>query len=216
MLGMASGSWIYQWLINCFQDSQPIQNNVKAFYTVNLHNNLYVVEISQKGLRRMGYTSWTPHKNWVNSKGQFNAPFGRYKNPTIADETVLRTVSAYLNLANVRIAQTDFATTVADADQNDFIYFDPPYDPVSTTASFTSYDRSGFDRTEQQRLKSVVDQLSARGCKVLLSNAHTEFIQDLYQDYKQVRVRASRAINSKATKRGKVDEILVMNYWCLS
>lgn len=148
----------------------------------------------------------------VNSKGQFNAPFGRYKNPTIADERVLRRVSAYLNQANVTIRQADFATAVADAGHHDFVYFDPPYDPVSTTASFTGYDRNGFDRTEQQRLKSVVDELTARQCKVLLSNACTDFIQDLYQDYHCVRVSATRAINSNATKRGKVDEILVMNY----
>ena len=148
----------------------------------------------------------------VNSKGQFNAPFGRYKNPTIADETVLRTVSAYLNRANVAIRQADFAVAVANAGQNDFVYFDPPYDPVSPTASFTGYYRNGFDRSEQQRLKSVVDDLTRRNCKVLLSNAYTPFIQDLYQDYRCVRVSATRAINSNATKRGKVDEILVMNY----
>ncbi|MBT9316398.1 DNA adenine methylase [Leptothoe spongobia] len=148
----------------------------------------------------------------VNSKGQFNAPFGRYKNPTIADETVLRNVSKYLNQANVTIQQADFAASVTNAGHNDFVYFDPPYDPVSTTSSFTGYDRNGFDRTEQQRLKAVVDDLTRRGCKVLLSNAYTEFIQDLYQDYRHVRVSATRAINSKATKRGKVDEILVMNY----
>ncbi len=148
----------------------------------------------------------------VNSKGQFNAPFGRYKNPTIADETVLRSVSAYFNRADVTICLTDFAAAMAEADHNDFVYFDPPYDPVSTTASFTGYYRNGFDRTEQQRLKSVVDDLTARGCKVLLSNAYTDFIRDLYQDYRCVRVSATRAINSNATKRGKVDEILVMNY----
>ncbi len=148
----------------------------------------------------------------VNSKGQFNAPFGRYKNPTIADKAVLRNVSAYLNHADVTIRQADFAIAVAEANQNDFVYFDPPYDPVSTTASFTGYDRQGFDRTEQQRLKNVFDQLTTRGCKVLLSNAYTDFIRALYQDYRCVRVSATRAINSNATKRGKVDEILVMNY----
>ena len=101
---------------------------------------------------------------------------------------------------------------VAAAGQNDFVYFDPPYDPVSPTASFTGYYRNGVARSEQQRLKSVVDDLTRRNCKVLLSNAYTPFIQDLYQDYCCVRVSASRAINSNATKRGKVDEILVMNY----
>ncbi|MEO0866891.1 MAG: DNA adenine methylase [Cyanobacteria bacterium J06642_11] len=148
----------------------------------------------------------------VNSKGQFNAPFGRYKNPTIADERVLKSVSRYLNQAEVRILQTDFAETVADAGPKDFVYFDPPYDPVSSTASFTAYASNGFNRDEQRRLKRVVDELTDRDCKVMLSNASTEFIQDLYGDYHQVTVRAKRAINSNAAKRGKVDELLVMNY----
>lgn len=148
----------------------------------------------------------------VNSKGQFNAPFGKYKNPNIANEQVLRAVSRYLNEANVTIWREDFATTVANAASRDFVYFDPPYDPVSTTASFTAYDTNGFNRDEQCRLKHVVDDLTARGCKVMLSNASTEFIQELYGDYHQIRVQAKRAINSNAAKRGKVDELLVMNY----
>ncbi|MEM9804801.1 MAG: DNA adenine methylase [Cyanobacteria bacterium P01_D01_bin.56] len=148
----------------------------------------------------------------VNSKGQFNAPFGKYKNPNIANEQVLRAVSRYLNEANVTIRRKDFAATVADAGVRDFVYFDPPYDPVSTTASFTAYDTNGFNRDEQCRLKRVVDDLTARGCRVMLSNASTEFIQDLYGDYHQIRVQAKRAINSNAAKRGKVDELLVMNY----
>ncbi|MBT9311858.1 DNA adenine methylase [Leptothoe kymatousa] len=148
----------------------------------------------------------------VNSKGQFNAPFGKYKNPNIANERVLRAVSRYLNEANVTIRREDFAMSVAAAGARDFVYFDPPYDPVSTTASFTAYDTNGFNRDEQRRLKSVVDDLTARGCKVMLSNAATEFIQDLYGDYHQLRVKAKRAINSNAAKRGKVDELLVINY----
>ena len=148
----------------------------------------------------------------VNSKGQFNAPFGKYKNPNIANEHVLRAVSRYLTEANVTIRRADFADAVANAGPRDFVYFDPPYDPVSSTASFTAYDCNGFNRHGQRRLKQVVDELTARGCKVMLSNACTEFIQDLYGDYRRVNVRAKRAINSNATKRGKVDELIVMNY----
>lgn len=148
----------------------------------------------------------------VNSQGQFNAPFGRYKKPNILDEAVLKAVSIYLRTADVEISHTDFSSTVDKARKGDFIYFDPPYDPVSDTASFTGYDVNGFNKDEQKRLKETVDKLTDRGCKVLLSNAYTDFITNLYKDYRHVRVTATRAINSNSLKRGKVDEILVMNY----
>ena len=148
----------------------------------------------------------------VNSRGQFNVPFGRYKNPNILDEAVLRAVSNYLNENHVEILNKDFEKAVETARKGDFIYFDPPYDPVSDTASFTGYDINGFNRHEQERLKNTVDELDKRGCYVLLSNAYTDFIVDLYKDYERVRVSAIRAINSNAKKRGRVDEILVKNY----
>ncbi|NEQ39002.1 MAG: DNA adenine methylase [Okeania sp. SIO3I5] len=150
----------------------------------------------------------------VNSQGQFNVPFGRYKKPNILDEAVLKAVSKYLNESEVKILNVDFAKAVKDAKKDDFIYFDPPYDPVSDTASFTGYDINGFNKDEQKRLKEVFDELTDRGCQVILSNSQTDFIMDLYQDYRdkiQV-VRAARSINSKGLKRGKVDEILVLNF----
>lgn len=148
----------------------------------------------------------------VNSQGQFNVPFGRYTDPNIVDEGVLRAVSIYLNEAQVAILNGDFANAVKEAKHGDFIYFDPPYDPVSDTASFTGYDINGFGKDEQQRLKMEVDRLTRLGCKVLLSNAYTPFVADLYRGYYRVKVEASRAINSNGQKRGKIDEILVMNY----
>ncbi len=148
----------------------------------------------------------------VNSQGQFNVPFGRYKAPTIVDVAVLRAVSKYLNNDTIKIRNEDFEEAVSGARRGDFIYFDPPYDPISDTASFTNYDVNGFSREEQIRLKGVVDELSKRGCNVLLSNAYTSFIADLYSNYRCIKVGASRAINSNAQGRGKVDEILVMNY----
>ena len=214
-------------LINCYQavkDSiddliqnlKQHRNEKDYFYEVRSwdRQSEFVAKTSAQRAARIIFLNKTCYNGLfrVNSKGQFNAPFGRYKNPAITNEAVLRKVSDYLNRANVTIRQADFAAAVADARQGDFVYFDPPYDPVSTTASFTGYYRNGFDRSEQQRLKSVVDDLTGRGCNVLLSNAYTEFIQDLYRDYRCVRVSATRAINSNATKRGKVDEILVMNY----
>lgn len=150
----------------------------------------------------------------VNSQGQFNVPFGHYVDPNIVDEGVLRAVSEYLNRPkyDIRILNGDFADAVKDAKKNDFVYFDPPYDPASDTASFTGYDVNGFGKDEQRRLKRVVDELTVRGCNVLLSNAYTPFIDELYRGYRKVKVEASRAINSNGQKRGKVEEILVMNY----
>jgi DNA adenine methylase len=150
----------------------------------------------------------------VNSQGQFNVPFGRYKKPNILDEAVLKTVSIYLNKSQVEILNMDFEKAVKKAKKGDFVYFDPPYDPVSSTSSFTGYDVNGFNRDEQERLKQVFDELTARGSLVILSNSQTDFMMDLYKDYqdKIKIVRASRSINSKALKRGKVDEILVLNF----
>jgi DNA adenine methylase len=150
----------------------------------------------------------------VNSQGQFNVPFGRYKNPNFLDDAVLRAVNKYLNSNNITLLNQDFAEAVKDAKRGDFVYFDPPYDPVSETASFTGYDVNGFNRDEQKRLKKVFDDLHERGCKVMLSNSCTDFILDLYKDYQDtiIKVRATRSINSNALKRGMVDEVLVLNY----
>ncbi|MBV1819141.1 DNA adenine methylase [Anaerosalibacter bizertensis] len=148
----------------------------------------------------------------VNSQGQFNTPFGRYKRPNIVNETTLRAVSNYFNNANITFKCCDFEEAVQGARKDSFIYFDPPYDPVSDTSSFTGYDKGGFDKKEQKRLKNLCDELNNRGVKFLLSNSETEFILDLYKDYKIEIVHAKRSINSKGNKRGKVNEVLVMNY----
>ena len=150
----------------------------------------------------------------VNSQGQFNVPFGRYKNPNFLDDAVLRAVNKYLNSNNITLLNQDFAEAVKDAKRGDFVYFDPPYDPVSETASFTGYDVNGFNRDQQKRLKKVFDDLNKRGCKVMLSNSCTDFILDLYKDYQDtiIKVMATRSINSNALKRGRVEEVLVLNY----
>lgn len=149
----------------------------------------------------------------VNASGQFNVPFGRYENPNIVETDVLKAVSEYLSTNKINILNEDFQAAVSEAKKGDFIYFDPPYDPVSTTASFTSYYVDKFDRNEQERLKKVVDELSDRGCYILLSNAYTDFIRNLYNDsYKQIEIAATRSINSDGAKRGKVQEILIKNY----
>ena len=150
----------------------------------------------------------------VNRQGQFNVPYGKYKNPNIVNEEVLRAVHHYLTNNDITILNVDFVQAVETAKAGDFIYFDPPYDPVSETASFTSYSLGGFDRDDQLRLRDLFIELHERGCYVLLSNSATEFIQDIYADFHVELISASRAINSVASKRGKIAEVLVRNYEC--
>lgn len=148
----------------------------------------------------------------VNSQGQFNVPFGKYKNPNVLGEAVLKAVNEYLNSSEINILNADFEVAVETAKKDDFVYFDPPYDPISDTASFTGYDINKFDKNEQRRLRKVYDKLTERGCKVLLSNAYTDFVIDLYKKYQIEKVSAIRTINCNAFKRGKVDEVLILNY----
>lgn len=148
----------------------------------------------------------------VNASGEFNSPFGHYKKPNIVNEPVLRAVSKYLSSPNIQLFSEDFAATLQRVPRGGFVYLDPPYDPVSDTASFTGYNKGGFDKTEQIRLKECCDALTRRGVKFLLSNSATAFIRELYAEYTVKTVYAKRAINSDADKRGAVQEVLIRNY----
>jgi DNA adenine methylase len=107
---------------------------------------------------------------------------------------------------------TDFESALNGIKKNDFVYFDPPYDPASNSANFTGYTKGGFVRAEQVRLKELCDRLNAMGVKFMLSNSATEFIRELYSDYHVTIISANRAVNSNANKRGAVEEVLVRNY----
>lgn len=149
----------------------------------------------------------------VNSKGGFNVPFGKYSNPLICDEDNLRKVSKALQ--NVEIKHQDYKEVLKKAKKGDFIYFDPPYYPVSKTASFTSYTAESFLDKEQTELRDTFLELNKRGCFVMLSNSDTPFINKIYSGFKGIRitkVEAGRAINSNGSGRGKITEVLVTNY----
>lgn len=151
----------------------------------------------------------------VNKKNQINVPYGKYKHPAIVNAEVLRAVSQYLESSNTEIMNGDFAAAVATAKKGDFVYFDPPYAPVvDDKSSFVSYTLNGFNDDDQRRLYATFKALDERGVYVMLSNSSVEFIHDLYADYQETTqiVHANRAINSNAKGRGKVDEVLVMNY----
>jgi len=148
-----------------------------------------------------------------NSKGQFNVPYGKYKNPKICDEENLRAVSSYLNRIDVEILNCDYKKTCQLAKEGDFVYLDPPYHPLSRTASFTSYNKNGFSEEDQLELSEIFRELDKKGCFVMLSNSNTNFIRKLYSDYKVQEVKASRAINCKPNRRSKANlEVLITNF----
>lgn len=216
-------------LVNCYEvvrdnveDLIAVLNDHKARNSENYYYEIrnwdrdssYFERPSVERAARIIYLNKTCYNGLfrVNAQGQFNVPYGRYTSPSIANDSALRAVSHYLSTNDVRFRNVDFARATHDAQTDDFIYFDPPYDPVSSTASFTEYDVNGFGKDEQRRLKDHINELTLRGCKVMLSNAFTPFIVDLYQAYECLKVEATRAINSNGKGRGKVNELLVMNY----
>lgn len=148
----------------------------------------------------------------VNSSGEFNTPFGKYKNPNIVNEITLRAVSKYLNDNDVTLLNGDFEDALKNIRKGSFVYFDPPYYPISDSSSFTGYTLDGFSKEDQERLKKLCDKLTAKGVKFLLSNSSAPFILDLYKDYKVELVNATRSINSNGAKRGEINEVLVRNY----
>lgn len=146
----------------------------------------------------------------VNRKGHFNVPIGRYKQPRILDEGLLLAASDLL--ARTDLHCEPFEGLLAMAKPGDFVYLDPPYEPVSRTANFTSYAKQGFGSEEQTRLRDVYRELDRRGCRLMLSNSDAPLIHELYADYQIDVVSAARAINCNASKRGKVNELVVRNY----
>lgn len=146
----------------------------------------------------------------VNSNGQFNVPMGSYKSPKILYEDTLWTASIALQKTCLEVR--DFRDVVDFAQTGDFFYFDPPYDPASKTASFTSYTADNFRDNDQCHLADVFAQLSEKGCLCLLSNSYTPFILELYQKFRIEVVQANRAINSNANGRGSIKEVVVLNY----
>jgi DNA adenine methylase len=145
----------------------------------------------------------------VNAKGKFNVPFGRYRDPRICDPDALRAAS--WALAGTTIHNGDFTTVTRELGAGDFVYFDPPYVPVSKTADFTSYAAGGFGASDQARLVSEIRRLRTAGARVVLSNADTPETRALYKGFKKVTVEAPRPINSNAQKRGPARELVVIS-----
>ncbi|MBI5053832.1 MAG: DNA adenine methylase [Chloroflexi bacterium] len=146
----------------------------------------------------------------VNRDGQFNVPMGRYKNPAIFDEEKMRVVSQSLQTAHINYSS--FKEVLNKATSGDFVYFDPPYHPLSKTSNFTSYTENNFGEQEQRELADAFRELDRKGCRLMLSNSSVAFVWKLYEGFRRERVKATRLINSKAHKRGKISELVILNY----
>ncbi len=150
----------------------------------------------------------------VNSAGQFNSPFGKYKNPNIVNATTIKALNNYFNSNEIIIESGDYKESLKRirANTKTFVYMDPPYYPISTSSSFTGYTDNGFGEEQQRELKEECDKLNRKGIKFLLSNSSCDFIKELYKDYNIKIIKAKRAINADGNKRGEIDEVLVANY----
>lgn len=187
------------------------RNDPDYYYTMRAKNvaDLSIVERAARFI----YLNKTCYNGLyrVNKKGKFNVPFGRYDNPKICDEQRLCAVSRQLQGVELRIA--DFSDSVAGAAAGDFVYFDPPYAPLSKTSSFTAYDQSGFGESDQRRLAATVDELTRRGASVMLSNSAAPLVYELYDrsSYRLIPIRARRSINSQVNGRKAIKELLILN-----
>lgn len=207
---------------------QIIQNNVEELIVdlkKHIHSSDYFYEIRDAD-RRPEFRDWSPIQRAsrliylnktcynglyrVNSQGQFNVPFGSYENPRILDEINLRACSHFLK--STTLLTGSFLSVEALVKPEDFIYFDPPYAPLSPTAYFTNYSQAGFDESMQIALRDLCNRLTERGVKWMQSNSSAELILDLYHQYNVRLVEAARAINSKTAKRGKIKEVIITNY----
>lgn len=152
-----------------------------------------------------------------NSRGEFNVPWGRYENPLIYDETALRTVRNVLRDSGIEIRCVDYHAVLRSAEKGDFVYLDPPYEPISPTSSFTDYTSDGFRRADQERLANCVMDLDKRGCFIMLSNSHSRYVSRLYSGIKEKgrieTVSAARMISCEGPGRRKISEYLVTNYF---
>jgi len=150
----------------------------------------------------------------VNSKGKFNVPLGKYTNPNIVNEENIRSVSHILQSNRTSIKCQDFEAVLHDAKKGDLVYFDPPYQPVSTTANFTSYTNKDFTYDDLRRLAELCLRLDSKGCKVLLSNSDSKEVRDIFSEkpWKVTKIEANRSINSNSKKRTGHFELLIRNY----
>jgi len=198
------------------EDLKRHKNTAEYFYKIRaidrqpLFSNLTRIERAS----RIIYLNKTCYNGLyrVNNAGEFNSPFGRYKNPNIVNEPVIKAVSKYLNSSQIQISSCDYALILKDIPTDSFVYLDPPYHPISESSSFTGYVQGGWNEEDQLRLRDVCNRLRDNDIKFLLSNSASDFIREIYSDYNIHIVQAKRSVNSNSSRRGQVDEFLIRNY----
>lgn len=188
-------------------------NNENYFYHVRSldRDTEYTKMTSIQKAARVIYLNKTCYNGLyrVNSAGQFNSPYGRYKNPNIVNATTIRAMSKYLSNNNITIKQGDYKDVLKGLRRGSFVYLDPPYMPISSSSYFTGYTENGFSFEQQIELKEECDKLRDKGISFLQSNSDCEEIRELYKEYDIYTVQAKRAINSNALKRGEINEVLI-------
>lgn len=198
------------------EDLKKHKNTAEYFYEIRaidrqpLFNNLTKIERAS----RIIYLNKTCYNGLyrVNNAGEFNTPFGKYRNPNIVNEPVIRAVSKYLNSPQIQILNGDYELILRDIPTNSFVYLDPPYHPTSESSNFTGYVQGGWNEEDQLRLRDICNRLNDNGIEFVLSNSASDFIREIYSDYIIHIVQASRAVNSNPSKRGQVGEFLIRNY----
>lgn len=192
-------------------------NDSDYFYSVReLDRNHKYLELGDvERASRFHYLNKTAYSGIyrVNQKGQFNTPFGNYVKPNIVNSEKILIVSEYLQDNDVKILNTDFTSALDGIKENDFVYFDPPYDVEENVSKFTGYTNGGFNKENQLKLKRLCDSLTEKGVYFLLSNSNTKFIRELYKNYDINIVKVNRHINSNSKARKKsAEEVLIKNY----
>jgi len=182
----------------------------RAEYYYAVRANHHETKDVERGARLLFLNKTCFNGLWrVNASGKFNVPFGRYDHPKVLDEDVIR--AAHVALKGVKLRNEDFAKAVGKRKPTDFVYFDPPYVPLSRTANFTAYASDGFGKKDQERLGKLLRDLHVQGVPALLSNARSPETEELYGDFHWRAVPMPRSINSNPGKRGEVEELVVFN-----
>ena len=189
-----------------------VNNSSEYFYEIRSQDRErgYAQRPAQERAARIIYLNKTCYNGLyrVNSAGQFNTPYGRYAHPNIVNKELIEAMSTYLQ-GQITILNEDYQTALAAADEHSFVYLDPPYMPISSSAYFTGYTEGGFGYEEQKRLKETCDDLRKRKVHFLESNSDCDDIRKLYSEYDITTVKAKRSVNSKANKRGAIKEVLI-------
>ncbi len=201
---------IRQLEIHNYNNSEEYYYNVRSWDRDESYNALSLVDKAA----RIIYLNKTCYNGLfrVNQAGQFNSPYGKYKKPNIVNKPAILAMNKYFTANDIQIINKDYKVALESIQQNDFVYFDPPYLPISDSSSFTGYTDGGFTIENQIELRDKCLELDQHGVKFLLSNSDHPMIRDLYHDFSIISVKARRSINSIAHKRGEIDEVLIKNY----